>query len=62
MEIRFEGFDRRIDKINAFLNSIGVKDLAEAKKMIGAGGDVKEYMPEGKYVADYEKFKAIIKA
>ena len=33
MEIRFEGFDRRIDKINAFLNSIGVKDLAEAKSI-----------------------------
>ena len=38
MDIRFEGFDRRIDKINAFLNSIGVKDLAEAKKICDEKG------------------------
>ena len=38
-----------------------VKDLTEAKKYIGAGGDVKEYMPSGEYVSDYEKFKSIIK-
>ena len=38
MSIRFEGFDRRIDKINAFLNSIGVKDLEEAKKICDEKG------------------------
>ena len=38
MDIRFEGFDRRIDKINAFLASIGVKDLAEAKSICDAKG------------------------
>ena len=37
-----------------------VKDLKEAKKLIGAGGDVKEYAPTGEYVSDYEKFKSII--
>ena len=37
-----------------------VSDIAEAKKMIAAGGDVKEYLPEGKYVADYEKYKSIL--
>ena len=31
MAIRFEGYDRRIDKVNAFLSSIGIKDLEEAK-------------------------------
>ena len=45
MDIRFEGFDRRIDKINAFLNSIGVKDLAEAKKICEA------------YKAEYQKLE-----
>ena len=31
MAVRFEGYDRRIDKINAFLASKGIKDLEEAK-------------------------------
>ena len=31
--IRFEGYERRIDKINAELNKYGIKDLAEAKSI-----------------------------
>ncbi len=44
------------------LISLGeVKDIEEAKKCIAAGGDVKEYYPDGTYsAADYEKFKSII--
>ena len=37
-----------------------IKDLKQAKHMIALGGDVKEYLPEGKYVADYERFKSIL--
>ena len=43
------------------LISLGeVKDLKAAKKLIAAGGDVKEYLPQGKYKADYGKFVEII--
>ena len=38
-----------------------VKDIKEAKKLIAAGGDVKEYLPQGKYKADYGKFVEIVK-
>ncbi|HIU99712.1 MAG TPA: GGGtGRT protein [Candidatus Stercoripulliclostridium merdipullorum] len=31
MAIRFEGYERRIDKITAFLNKSGIKDLEEAR-------------------------------
>ena len=31
--IRFEGFERRIDKINAELKNYGIKDLAEAREI-----------------------------
>ncbi len=42
------------------LISLGeVKDIKQAKVMIGAGGDVKEYAPEGVFKADYEKFIAV---
>ena len=42
------------------LISLGeVKDIKQAKAMIGAGGDVKEYAPEGVFKADYEKFIAV---
>ncbi len=30
MEIKFEGYERRIDKINACLNENGIKDLEDA--------------------------------
>ena len=41
MAVRFEGYDRRIDKINAFLASKGIKDLEEAKAIcLGKGIDV----------------------
>ncbi len=37
----FEGYERRIDKINAVLNSYGIKDIEEAKKITeDAGLDV----------------------
>ncbi len=36
-----------------------VKDLDEAKKMIAAGGDVKEYLPLGKYKPDFAAFEKI---
>lgn len=37
-----------------------VKDLKQAKELIAAGGDVKEYLPEGKFNPDYEKFMSIV--
>ena len=33
MSITFEGYDRRIDKINKSLNEYGIKDIDEAKKI-----------------------------
>lgn len=33
MAINFEGYERRIDKINKFLNKNGIKDLEEARKI-----------------------------
>ncbi len=39
--VRFEGYDRRIDKINAALNEYGIKDIEEAKNLVcEAGVDV----------------------
>ena len=41
MAIRFEGYERRIDKISAFLNSVGIKDLEEAREIcLNKGIDV----------------------
>ncbi|MEG2158419.1 MAG: GGGtGRT protein, partial [Clostridia bacterium] len=37
-EITFEGYERRIDKINKTLNSYGIKSLAEAKEICLAKG------------------------
>ena len=34
----FEGYERRIDKINSVLNSYGIRDLDEAKKITEAAG------------------------
>ncbi len=43
------------------LISLGeIEDIKQAKQMIAAGGDVKEYQPEGIYKADYQKFLKII--
>ncbi len=36
--IRFEGFERRIDKINAELKNYGIKDLADAREVCLAKG------------------------
>ena len=36
--IRFEGFERRIDKINAELKNYGIKDLADAREICLAKG------------------------
>ena len=37
----FEGYERRIDKINAFLAEKGIKDLDEARDIcLGKGVDV----------------------
>ena len=33
MSINFEGYDKRIKKVNAVLNSYGIKDLVEAKEI-----------------------------
>ena len=33
MAITFEGYDRRINKINKVLNEYGIKDIDEAKKV-----------------------------
>ena len=33
MEIKFENFDRKIDKINAALNENGIKNLEEARNI-----------------------------
>lgn len=38
MSIRFEGYERRIDKINAFLKANGIKDLEEAKSLCDKKG------------------------
>ncbi len=38
MAVRFEGYERRIDKINAFLASIGIADVEEAKAICTAKG------------------------
>ena len=41
--IRFEGFERRIDKINAELKNYGIKDLADAREIcLGKGINVEE--------------------
>ena len=41
MAVTFEGYDRRKDKINAFLASKGIKDLEEARAIcIEKGIDV----------------------
>ena len=41
MSITFEGYERRIDKINACLKEYGIKDLDEAKALcLGKGIDV----------------------
>ena len=37
-----------------------VKDIKEAKKLISAGGDVKEYSPEGAFSPDYERFVKLV--
>ena len=36
--ITFEGYERRIDKINAVLNEYGIKDIEEAKAICNAKG------------------------
>ena len=33
MAVRFEGYERRIDKINACLKEYGIKDLEEARQL-----------------------------
>ena len=33
MAVTFEGYERRIDKINKVLASYGIKDLEEARKI-----------------------------
>ncbi len=38
MEIKFEGYERRIDKINACLNENGIKDLEDAYNICSAKG------------------------
>ena len=38
MEIKFEGYERRIDKINACLNENGIKDLEDAYNICTAKG------------------------
>jgi pentose-5-phosphate-3-epimerase len=38
MEIMFENYDRKIDKINAALNEYGIKDLEEAYEICKAKG------------------------
>ena len=38
MSITFEGYERRIDKINACLKEYGIKDLADAKKICSTKG------------------------
>ena len=38
MEIMFENYDRKIDKINAALNEYGIKDLEEAYEICNAKG------------------------
>ncbi|MFI3229223.1 MAG: GGGtGRT protein [Bacillota bacterium] len=38
MAVRFEGYERRIDKINAYLASIGIADIEEAKAICTAKG------------------------
>ena len=38
MEIRFENFERKIDKINACLNEYGIKDLEDAKAICDKAG------------------------
>ena len=41
--IRFEGFERRIDKINAELKNYGIKDLADARDIcLNKGINVEE--------------------
>lgn len=37
-----------------------IEDITTAKKMIALGGDVREYLPSGKYTADYASFLSIL--
>ena len=37
-EVKFENFDRKIDKVNACLNEYGIKDLTEAEKICADKG------------------------
>ncbi len=38
MAVRFEGYERRIDKVNAFLASIGIADVEAAKELCASHG------------------------
>ena len=43
MAVRFEGYERRIDKINACLKEYGIKDLEEARQLcLDKGVNVEE--------------------
>ena len=46
MSITFEGYERRIDKINACLKEFGIKDLEEAKALAQKSEFIKKHLPE----------------
>ena len=60
MAITFEGYERRIDQFMPVLNKYGIKDLEEARKILGKNkiigvsvGSVEEALKAERGGADY---------